>query len=150
MPAIQNILAPVDLSEGSATAFRYAQTLGTACGSTVYALYVMDNPHLTPGGASLWEFSLPDLVKRLEQAANERLEEFISDLREPGPRIETLARVGSPSAEITRCAGENSIDLIVIGTHGRSGVAHALLGSVAERVMRSAPCPVVTVRSSCV
>ena len=148
MPTIQNILVPVDLSEGSAAAFRYAQTLAAPCGSTVCALYILENPHLTPGGGQLWEFSLPDLVRKLEEAGRQRLEEFVADLRDPHVTVETLSRVGQPATEITRCARDLQTDLIVIGTHGRGGVAHALLGSVAERVMRTAPCPVVTVRGS--
>ena len=147
MPLISNVLVSIDLSEGSGAVLEYGQMLAAGCGGTSQVLYVLEGPHLEPGNVALWDFSLPALVERLERAAEKRLAEFVAGLAQPGIGVELVTRVGNPAVEITKCAGERRADPIVIGTHGRSGVAHALLGSVAEKVIRTAPCPVVTVRS---
>ena len=78
----------------------------------------------------------------------ERLAVFVTDLEQPDLEIERVSRVGTTAVEIANHAKETNADLIVMGTHGRSGLSHALLGSIAEKVIRSAPCPVVTVRSA--
>jgi len=146
--AIQNILVPIDLSESSAAVLRYGQMLAAAFHCRLHVLYVTESPHLTPGGVELWDFSLPELVQKLERAAEEQVASFLADIELPDLDAERVSRVGKPAVEIPLYAKETSADLIVIGTHGRSGLTHALLGSVAEKVIRTAPCPVVTIRSA--
>ena len=142
MSGIRNILVPIDLSESSAAALRYGQMLATVLKSRLQVLYVTESPYLTPGGVELWDFSLPELVKKLEEAAEQQVARFVSDSEQPGLSVELVSRVENPTVEITRYAAETNADLIVIGAHGRSGLGHALLGSVAEKVIRKALCPV--------
>jgi len=146
--AIQNILVSVDLSESSAAVLRYGQMLAAAFHCRLQVLYVTESPHLTPGAVELWDFSLPELVQKLERAAEEQVASFLADCEQPDLDIEQVFRVGKPAVEIALYAKETAADLLVVGTHGRSGLTHALLGSVAEKVIRNAPCPVITVRSA--
>ena len=146
MVSIDAILIPTDFSETSEAAVTYGCALAKSLKATVYLLHIVENPHLGPGGATLWNYSLPALKHRLEEEAEERMATLASQ-HEKDLTIERSARVGTPWVEITDEARERGADLIVMGTHGHGAVAHALLGSVAERVVRHAPCPVLTVRA---
>lgn len=140
------ILIATDFSEASEGAVDYGCTLAKRLGSVVHLIHVVENPHLGPGGATLWNYSLPALKERLEGEAEERMAALTAP-HESHLTIERVARVGQPWVEIVEYAREHGIDLIVMGTHGHGAVAQVLLGSVAERVVRHAPCPVLTVRS---
>ena len=146
MIRVHKILVPTDFSEPSGKALAYGQTLARQFGASLHLLHAVEEP-LTQG----WEgYSLPIVLPTLrEQAmaeAGRRLEEAVPKAERDRNATELVVRLGDPSREIVRFAKERGIDLIVMGTHGRSGVAHLLLGSVAEQVVRSAPCPVLTVR----
>jgi nucleotide-binding universal stress UspA family protein len=141
MASIKRILMPTDFSETSDAALEYAVVLARAFSSSVHLLHVVRDIS-EPGGG--WH---PPLSLLEEQKAGAR--ETLSKLVERQPRevqVQTSLRVGSPFVEIVRCAKELEADLIVMGTHGRGPVAHMLMGSVAEKVVRKAPCPVLTVR----
>jgi len=89
---------------------------------------------------------LPGVHEEMERQARERLDQVLTADEKTRFKAETALRMGSAFVEVVRYAREQGIDLIVMGTHGRGAIAHMLLGSVAERVVRKAPCPVLTVR----
>lgn len=147
MAAFDAILIPTDFSDTSESVVDYGCTLARQFKSRVHLLHVVENPHLGPGGATLWNYSLPVLTERLEREAEGRMAALASRY-EPGLVIERSARVGEPWVEIVDYARDNRVDLIVMGTHGHGAVTQMLLGSVAERVVQQAPCPVLTVRAN--
>ena len=140
MIGLKRILVPTDFSETSAAALRYGVALARAFGSQIYLLHVPEHP----GEAAETEYPL-GLFETMQNAAHDRLGHLLNEgeMRELKP--ECAMRLGKPSEEIVRHASEHEIDLIVMGTHGREGIARAFMGSVAETVVRRAPCPVLTV-----
>jgi universal stress protein A len=141
MITINTILVPTDFSDASIAAQRYAAGLAEAFGSRVHLLHVVQDPYVQPWAAEAFGVSLAGVLERWEDDARAQLQQLAGDAP-----IECVTRVGHPFVEILSYAAEHRIDLIVMGTHGRGPVAHMLLGSVAERVVRKAPCPVLTVR----
>jgi len=144
MITIKSLLVPTDFSDASAAALRYGCALARAFDSTVHLLHVVQDPHVQPWAAEAFGVSLAGVLERWEQDAMAQLERLAAE--GPGLRVERVTRVGHPYVEIVTYAAESRVGLIVMGTHGRGPVAHMLLGSVAERVVRKAPCPVLTVR----
>jgi nucleotide-binding universal stress UspA family protein len=144
MITLQTILVPTDFSECSNAAVRYGFALAENFGASVHLLNVVQDPYLLPWAAESFTVPIPDILKDWEREAKRQLTECVP----VGTAVKALAatRVGSPDREIVRYAAENEIDLIVIGTHGRGALGHMLLGSVAERVVRTAPCGVLAVR----
>ena len=141
------ILVPVDFEPASFAAFGYARDLAKSVGARVFLLHVVDAPAAT--GVWTPEVYIPATAAAREtllRQAHTRLTEMVrrSSDSQFEPTIE--ARVGAAIPVIEEYAREQGIDLIVMGTHGRRGLAHVLLGSVAEQLVRTAPCPVLTVR----
>ncbi len=145
VPHLRTVVVATDFSPTSELAVDYGCDLAATFDGTVHLLHVVENPRLGPGSAEIWGFSLPALVERLERSAETRLASMVSDRASAAP-IVPVARVGEPFVEIVRYAREQQADLLVLGTHGRGPIAHMFLGSVAEKVVRTAPCPVLTVR----
>jgi universal stress protein A len=146
MIKLQRILLPTDFSEYSAAARMYACAFAQQFGAELHVLHVIQDlaPLVPEPGAAL---APPiDYLRELELNANAMLERVIDANWAVGKSIVKVVRQGPPFLEIVRYAQEANIDLIVLGTHGRGGLAHMLLGSVAEKVVRKAPCPVLTVR----
>jgi glycine betaine transporter len=137
----KRILIPTDFSEASATAVHQGIELARTFRAELLLLNVGDQ-----AAEMATEFPI-GLDASLADARRERLLKVLTPSAERELHPELLFSEGAPAAEIVRCARERTVDLIVMGTHGRSGVSHALLGSVAERVVRTAPCPVLVVRS---
>lgn len=136
-----NILLPTDGSGGMDNVIDHASNLAAKHDATLHALYVANTASLSDlPMESSWEGVSSALRKQGEQAI-EDVEEKIGDVP-----FESSIVDGSPSREIVDYATENDVDVIVMGTHGRSGVDRLLLGSVAERVVRSSPVPVLTIR----
>ena len=144
MIRLTTILVPSDFSECSDAALRYGLELARRFDARLHLLHVVQDPLTQPWAAE--GFSAPpfEMIEKWQQDAKARLAAAIP-LADIG-RVTVSATVAWPYAEILRYAAENDVDLIVMGTHGRSGVSHMLLGSIAERVVRHAPCPVLTVR----
>jgi nucleotide-binding universal stress UspA family protein len=143
---LKRILVPTDFSDTSVVAVQYAIALAESLGSTVHVLHVLDNPLAYAWGAEAFIEPPADYYERIEERARERMDQVLSEAQRKKFDAQLVLRTGSPFAEIIEYAGEHAIDLIVMGTHGRGAVAHMLLGSVAERVVRKASCPVLTVR----
>lgn len=138
----QNILVPTDFSESSDAALAYAQELGKPFGATIHTLHVVPDPHAEAWSIEATGMNLGGLMETWQADAERRLDELtFGDL----PHTCTT-KVGQAYKEILSYTKENDIDLIVMGTHGRGVIEHMLLGSVTEKVVRTAPCPVLTVR----
>jgi len=144
MIRLKTILVPTDFSECSEAAVKYGFALANAFGATAHLLNVVQDPYTLPWAADAFAAPVGDMLTDWEAQAKRRLVESVPDAS-ASPTVLTT-RVGSPAAEIVRYATQHRIDLIVLGTHGRGPLGHILLGSVAERVVRTAPCPVLTVR----
>jgi nucleotide-binding universal stress UspA family protein len=138
-----SILVPTDFSETAARALDYASALAAKLGARIHVVHVIGIPALgVPElGVALTSVTIGSLV-RDSQAALDRL---VDSRRNQATFGDVLLRTGDPRDMILQAANEVHADLIVIGTHGRRGLARALLGSVAEEIVRTAPCPVVTV-----
>jgi nucleotide-binding universal stress UspA family protein len=144
MISLKKILVPTDFSECSAAAVKYGYALADAFGASLHLLNVIQDPYAMPWAAEGCSSSMGELLADWEREAKRRLLETVPLAAMSTPVVHT--RVGAPHSEIVRYASEQSIDLIVLGTHGRGRFGHMLLGSVAERIVRTAPCPVLTVR----
>jgi nucleotide-binding universal stress UspA family protein len=142
MIALKKILVPHDFSDTSEAAVRYATALAHNFGAKLYLLHVSDKAKFEMAT----EFPL-GLDGTLEDAVRERLVKILSPREQMEFKPAFEFRSGAPAMEIIRYAKAENIDLIVMGTHGRGFVAHVVLGSVAEKVVRTAPCPVLTVRN---
>jgi universal stress protein A len=139
---LKKILVPLDFSQISEKAFRYAIKFAGQFGSSVTLLHVIQ-PMVYPADFGYPPTLVDSLDDTMQQAAKERLQAMASS----APiEMETIIRLGQPYHEITIAARELEVDLIIITTHGHTGLKHALLGSTAERVVRHAPCPVLTLR----
>lgn len=139
------ILVPSDFSDCSADAARAARRLAEHFGSRLAVLHVMDEPAaLDPMFRG--EVPIELLRGRMETYCRDALEKFVAAHFPGNPDIETRIVSGVPYREIIRVARETGAGLIVIGTHGRTGVEHVIFGSTAEKVVRMAPCPVLSVR----
>jgi nucleotide-binding universal stress UspA family protein len=142
------ILVPTDFSATSDAALEYARTVAERFGATLHLLHVVEDPFAHRGfsGEMYIEEPFADLRTTLMQEAEGQLASRLLPDDRSRFRATAEAVVGHGLRTITAYAAERGIDLIVMGTHGRTGLAHALMGSVAERVVRTAPCPVLTVR----
>lgn len=137
------ILVPTDGSEPADAAVEHAIDLAGSSGATLHVLSVVDSSAYT----SL-DVSSESVLDSLETRAREATETVAEMATDAGVDTVTEVSVGSPHAQITDYAETTDVDLIVMGTHGRTGLDRVLLGSVTERVVRAASCPVLTVRTT--
>ena len=140
----KKILTPTDFSEHSELALDTAMDLAPP-GGTVVLCHIIDDAPLTYGYVGV-AVPTQDMLSRLAQEAEKDLQGFKPHVSKPEVLLERRVVHGNPYLEIVRLAEEESVDLIVMGTHGRSGLKHFFIGSVAEKVLRKAPCPVLVVR----
>jgi nucleotide-binding universal stress UspA family protein len=141
---IKRILVPIDFSAGSRRALDYAHGLAAKLNAALHLVHVCELPSMMTPALDAYAITLADWNQRLNEEARNQLTELTAALEDVVVTTEVLS--GKPAASIVEAAGTNNIDLIVMGTHGRGPVMHALMGNVAERVVRTAPCPVLTVR----
>ncbi len=143
--SISRIMCPVDFSESSDHALGYAVDLARMFGAQLTLLHVVEVPFLPSYAmAGVPDLSLP--LEQIEEGARKGLERLIEECRKKHERVETELRTGTAFMEIINYAREIQADMIVMGTHGRTGLSHIIIGSVAEKVVRKAPCPVLTIR----
>jgi universal stress protein A len=146
---ISRILVPTDFSPTSDLAFEYAITLAARLGASVHLLHVVEDPFVGGAlGSEVYIASVPGLHTQLIDEAAARLATIVPAAERDLIKITSEVRVGHPADAIREVAETECCDLIVMGTHGRRGVAHLFLGSVAETMVRRAPCPVLTVRDT--
>lgn len=148
MFSLKTILVPTDFSDASSAALDYAKSLAGAFGASIHLVHVMEDLLAHAWSAEVYVASMPNLREEIEKEARERLATMVTDEERRTLRVETALVAGNPFLEIIRYAKANDVDLIVMGTHGRGAIAHILLGSVAEKVVRKSPCPVLTVRQA--
>ena len=147
MIKLQQILCPTDFSEFSLCALPYAVDLARQFEARLHCLHVVDESYQYALG--IGESAMPMVVPMEEilQSAQQQITKFVEEhLQEDQARLQAKVMAGRPFVEIIRYARDNEIDLIVIATHGRGGLASMFLGSVAEKVVRKSPCPVMTIR----
>jgi universal stress protein A len=136
MLGFSNILCPVDFDQNSLTAIPVAAELAREHNATLYLLHVLDSEKFSFG--------------KIESAAQTKLKRIGRQKLKAGSRYEFLVVIGDPAVEVLQAATRLGIDLIVMATHGRKGLRRLVLGSVAERVVRESPCPVLTVKPAAV
>ena len=142
---IKKILCPVDFSDCSEHAMRYAMAFAEAYGSQLELLHVVEMPFLPSySTAGIPEIHFP--LDEIKKQSRERLDKLVEECGNERYKISGNVVVGAPFLEVVKVAKEGEFDLIVIGTHGRSGLKQMLIGSVAEKIVRKAPCPVLTVK----
>ena len=144
---IKKILCPTDFSENSEHALKYALTLATLSQADLQLFHVVE-PITYPQSTEFFEPVLDEveLMMKMETAFQQQLEDQVTTLKAQYPKIKGKLVTGNTFLEIIQAARDDDVDMIVMGTHGRTGLAHVLIGSVAERVVREAPCPVLTVK----
>jgi nucleotide-binding universal stress UspA family protein len=144
MPQIRSILVPVDFTVYSNRAVDYAAMLARQFGAKITLLHVIEQ----------FTYSVTDTIQvvdhyaALKEIAQPLMDALKKKLHQQGLKVESLVLRGNPSLQIIEKTRKIHPDMIVMGTHGRTGIQHLVLGSVAERVVRMSACPVITVRGS--
>jgi nucleotide-binding universal stress UspA family protein len=140
----KRICCPIDFSDASRAAMEVAADLARRAGATLTLLHAYPVPGYTfPDGSVV---ASPRMLQELADQSERHLGDWKGQAEKMGaPSVNAETVVGEPAAEIVAFAKERAVDLLVLGTHGRTGIEHALMGSVAERVVRRARCPVLTV-----
>jgi nucleotide-binding universal stress UspA family protein len=147
MVTLKNILVATDFSEPSAVALNYGRDLARSYNARLHVLNVVEDVMMRYSPEV--GFAVPQMQKDFEDAAQRELAKLVTDDDRRTLAVQPLVMTGVNVAEtIISYAKDKAIDLIITGTHGRGAVKHFLMGSVAERVVRSAPCPVLTVRTN--
>lgn len=142
---IQKVLLPTDFSNYSVAATKYACELATKFEAELHILHALEH-HLSSTPNFAMGLDLPRFISESAEAARNKLSDIVDAKWAAGRTVIHAVIEGSPKMEIVRYARERDIDLIVLSTHGRTGLSHVVMGSVAENVVRTAPCPVLTVR----
>jgi nucleotide-binding universal stress UspA family protein len=146
---IKKILVPVDFSPHAERAFQYAITLASRLGAQLRVVHVVEDPFVTGAWSSeVYVPYIPELLEDLIAGAEQQLATLKAAAVAKGITADSAVITGRPAQTIVEHAEEGAFDLIVMGTHGRTGLSHVVMGSVAERVVRKAPCPVLTLRAT--
>jgi len=141
---VRRILVPVDFSDQATAVIDWAAHLAKEHSARVLLFHAY---HLPVEFQQLEGAYLPpDFWSNVKSEAEETLARYAEDLKSRGVQVDTVVREGYPATAIVEEAENEDVDLVVIGTHGLSGLKHLLLGSIAERVVQKAPCPVLTVK----
>jgi nucleotide-binding universal stress UspA family protein/mono/diheme cytochrome c family protein len=143
-PDITRILVPLDFSANSTRALDYAIGIARRFDAAIHLVHVCEVPSMATGSMDAYAIAYNDWSQRLADEAEAHLAEIVARIK--GVRTSTEVLLGHPAPVIVEAAATNQADLIVMGTHGHGALMHAVMGSVAERVVRAAPCPVLTVR----
>ncbi len=142
MATFKHVLVATDFSETSHAAVDLARSMAAECRAALTVLCVCEVPGYAGGGPMPYDTLIPSV-----EAAQAQLDEILAAVRRTCPDAHGFVKIGAPAHEILATVAEIRADLVVMGTHGRRGIAHAVLGSVAEHVVRLSPVPVLTVRS---
>ena len=144
-PDIQKILVPIDFSDYSKSALKYAVNFCKNFKADMFLIYVVE-PVIFPPDFSMGQIAIPSVNSEWDERARQELDKLAKEEIPSSVTVKTIIKTGKPFFEIIETADELDFDLIIIATHGRSGVEHILFGSTAEKVVRKAPCPVLTLR----
>jgi nucleotide-binding universal stress UspA family protein len=141
---LKKVLVPTDFSESARHALTYGISFAKEYAAELVLLHVVEN--LTVGYASdLFPVPMAEVFQEISGYAKAELAKLGEEARQRGVTVQEQVVQGKPSAEIIRFAAENQVDIVVLGTHGKGMLDQALFGSTTERVVRRAPCPVLTV-----
>ena len=146
MIALNHILVPTDFSDTAGAALKYGKALAEVFNASLHLLPVLEDP--LPG----WKpeghvASIPTIRVNMEEDARLQMDKLLTEAERQRFHVQPVMTWGNPFVEIVRYAKNHEIDLIVMGTHGSGPIVHLLMGSVAEKVVRKASCPVLTVRN---
>lgn len=144
---LNRILVPTDFSDNGENALKYAQNLAEKFGAEIHLLHVIANDTAVAMGSDGFFAVSDEIMQDLHNAVANKLQETAASVAGSVKNVVQEIREGAPFSEIIQYAKAKDIDLIVMGTHGRTGISHLLIGSVAEKVVRKARCPVLTVPS---
>ena len=144
-PNIKKVLVPVDFSDYSKSSLKYAVNLAKQFNAEVCLIYVVE-PMVYPPDFSMGQIAIPSVDIEMDKRALEELNNLAKKEIPPDIKSKVIVKTGKPFVEIIETASEENVDLIIIATHGHSGIEHVLFGSTAEKVVRKAPCPVLTLR----
>jgi nucleotide-binding universal stress UspA family protein len=142
MPTFKHILVATDFSDAARAAVELARAMACECGASLTVVHVCE-----VRGASMTAPIPYERATPIVQRAEDQLDPVLEHVREACPRADGLVKMGAAAEQILATAGEVRADLIVLGTHGRRGFARAMMGSVAEEVVRLSPVPVLTLRA---
>ena len=145
-PNIKKVLAPIDFSDYSKNALKYAVNFVKAFNAELILIYVVE-PVIYPPDFSMGQIAMPSVDVEMDKRAEEELDNLAQKEIPPEIKASTIVKTGKPFIEILETASEEDIDLIIIATHGHTGIEHILFGSTAEKVVRKSPCPVLTLRA---
>ncbi len=145
MEMIKKILVPIDFSDYSKKALQYTVKLAKSFNAELFLVYVIE-PMVYPADLSMGQMVIPQSEVNLSEKANSELEELATNEIADSLKYNIIIKTGKPFMEIIETATEVDADLIIIATHGHTGVEHLLFGSTSEKVVRKAPCPVLTLR----
>jgi universal stress protein A len=143
---LSKILVPIDFSDYSKKALQYAIPFAKQFNAAIYLLYVVE-PTIYPADFSFGQIGMPNVENELRTKGEQELQELITHEIKGVVSSEAFVKVGLPFVEVVSFAKDEKIELIIVATHGHSGVEHVLFGSTAEKIVRKAPCPVLVVRS---
>ncbi len=142
---LNKILVPIDFSDYSKNALKYAVNFAKLFNAEILLIYVVE-PVIYPPDFSMGQIAIPTVTTEFDDRAKEELNKLAKNEIPQQLKVSIIIRTGKPFVEIIDTASEADVDLIIIATHGHSGVEHILFGSTAEKVVRKAPCPVLTLR----
>ena len=146
MIQLNKILVPTDFSDFSGHALRYGCEFARRFNAELHILNVVEDLYPIVPEPGMSSVLAPNYLVDLSDSAKREIEKLPPAEQSEGLTVQRAVLTGTPFLEIIRYARDHDCDLIVIGTHGRSGLVHALMGSVSEKVVRKAPCPVLAVR----
>ena len=147
MITLNEILVPTDFGAESDAALRYGRELARRFGSALHVLHVTENLFARALDGYTYAGLSPEVQVDIERTSRRQTEELLDEEdRRELKAVAVTVTGNNPAAEIAEYARAHDVDLIVLGTHGRSALGHLMMGNVAERVVRTAPCPVLTVR----
>ncbi|HTR82032.1 MAG TPA: universal stress protein [Bacteroidota bacterium] len=143
---LRKILVPIDFSDYSKKALHYAVPFAKQFNAKISLLYVVE-PTVYPADFSFGQIGMPNVENELRVKGEQELQELITNEIKGAVPADAFVKVGLPFVEVVSFAKDENIELIIVATHGHTGVEHVLFGSTAEKIVRKAPCPVLVVRS---
>ena len=144
-PNISKVLVPIDFSDYSKSALKYAVNFVKHFSAQLFLIYVVE-PVIYPPDFSMGQIAIPSVDLEMDKRAIEELNKLAEQEIPAEIKVKSIVKTGKPFIEILETASEENVDLIIIATHGHTGVEHILFGSTAEKVVRKASCPVLTLR----
>ena len=144
-PEIKKVLVPIDFSDYSKNSLKFAVNFIKYFHAELFLIYVIE-PVIYPPDFSMGQIAIPAIDGEIDKRAFEELQNLAKNEIPPDVKCKSIIKTGKPYLEIIETAKEEDIDLIIIASHGHTGVEHILFGSTAEKVVRKAPCPVLSFR----